>query len=256
VLDVAHQNQCRRITGKNMKTQIPSPVLARLQVMFNSGMTLQEVTEALELEVTEAVQNPPPPQPDQVPELQAEVPDAQPAERVPEPQNPLPDVSSAAAIDALPSEVVDYLFRLVNGVQKLGEQVYGLAGHDKVRNSKSLSKTSQDLIATTQSIAKLVNAVNRYVPSEIVEGSGPKTNLEKWEKPPALPKMSSSPTTAPEQKTGQKVSSSKPKAAKISESRIPRPDREAKGGSRLTVSQAKSKLTSPGPGQQTNPNQK
>ena len=35
-----------------MKTKIPSPVLARIQLMFQSGATLDEVAAALDLDTT------------------------------------------------------------------------------------------------------------------------------------------------------------------------------------------------------------
>jgi len=166
-----------------MKIEIPSPMLVRLQVMFNSGMTLQEVCEALELETVdpapEALQNSMPPQSMAPPEPQVQ-------------ESPAAaDTAIAAKSGSLPTEVIDGLYGLVGAVQELGKDVYTFAGHDKVRKSRSLSKTGQSLVSSTQSIAKLVNAINRYLPANPAEGTGPTAQKERWADPSAPSKTPS-----------------------------------------------------------------
>jgi len=178
-----------------MKIEIPSPVLVRLQIMFNSGMTLQEVTEALELDLIDETSDTVPDQPLAHPietseKIELETQETPPA--VPE-----EGMENAVALgeNTVPAEAVDYLFGLTSAVQDLGGDVYDLAGHAKVRNSKSLSKVSQNLISSMQTVAKLVNAVNRYVPAADFEEMGPTVATDRWVVPSPTEKRSSSPSS-------------------------------------------------------------
>jgi len=219
-----------------MKIEIPSPVLIRLQIMFNSGMTLQEVTEALELDLVDETS-------DAVPELAAVHP-VETSEKIElqtqeTPPAVLEDgVENVVALgeDAVPAEAVDYLFGLTSAVQDLGSDVYALAGHAKVQNSKSLSKISQNLISSMQTVAKLVNAVNRYVPAADSEEMGPAVATERWVVPSPTEQRSSSP----------------PSNADIKSKSLPpipqgvRPGRDPKDERRLKVPQPR-KVTMPAP---------
>ncbi len=240
-----------------MNIQIPSPILARLQVMFNSGMTLQEVTEALELELTDDAHEPASAEGD-IAGSRAEAPEGKPEgkpedgpEIEPEEapvlvQQSPPVVVTPEKAATLPPEVGDYLYGLVKGVQKLGEQVYGLAGHVKVRKSNSLSKTSHNLIASTQSIAKLVNAINRYVPAQVIEGSGPTIDLDQWKRSSSPAKTSTASTGETGKKTTKKSTSSKSEMPILPESKLPEPKAplaadEIKDDGKLKLPQPKSR---------------
>jgi hypothetical protein len=111
--------------------------------MFTSGMTLQEVIKALDLELSEK----------EAREKPAEVSDT--PHQVNEPET---DRSK------MPPEVLDDLFALIRTVQKLGSESYSLAGHEKVRSSESLAEISKKLSLTTQTVAKLVTAISRFAP--------------------------------------------------------------------------------------------
>jgi hypothetical protein len=134
----------------NMTTRIPSLLLARLQVMFTSGMTLKEVTEALDLEIAEEAVKGAAEEKTEEPTSPAEVKETE----VP------PSVDS----EKLPPAVLNHLFALVRAVQKLGADSYALAGHEDVRSSESLAEISKSLGTTTQSVAKLVNVISSFAP--------------------------------------------------------------------------------------------
>ena len=175
-----------------MKIEIPSPVLVRLQVMFNSGMTVQEVTEALELDLIDEISGTDPEQHaiDAIEEVEPEKHEAPPAE-------PEETAENTVTLNEkkFPAEAVDYLFGLTSAVQDLGAGIYALGGHANVRNSRSLSKMSQNLISSMQTVAKLVNAVNRYVPSADVDAMAPAVATDRWVVSPPVEKRKSPPSS-------------------------------------------------------------
>jgi len=177
-----------------MKIEIPSPVLVRLQVMFNSGMTVQEVTEALELDLIDEASGTDPEQHpiDATEEIEPEIQEAPAVDAEGTEENPL-----GLNEKAFPAEAVDYLFGLTSAIQDMGAGVYALAGHANVRNSKSLSNMSQNLISSMQTVAKLVNAVNRYVPSADAEEMGPTVAMDRWVVSPPGEKRESPPSSGP-----------------------------------------------------------
>jgi hypothetical protein len=147
-----------------MKTTISSPILARLQIMFNSGMTLQEVSEALELELVDS-----PPEDNGSPEIRDMV--EAPSEE---------DGAVLVEGNSLTAETVDYFLGLINATQKLGDDVFKVAGHEKVGRSKSLSKSTKSLISSTRSVTKLVNAIASLVPETSDANNGQSVNMDDW----------------------------------------------------------------------------
>ncbi len=171
-----------------MTTKISSLLLARLQVMFTSGMTLQEVTEALDLELAEK----------EVADIEEKTPDIDPAlDTPPEPASeqasePAPEPASepgpSPSVDPtkLPPAVLNHLFALVRAVQKLGGESYSLAGHDAVRKSETLLGISKSISDSTQSVAKIVNVISGFAPELTVDDdktqaadTAPRTQPEK-----------------------------------------------------------------------------
>jgi len=164
-----------------MKTKISSSVLAKLEEMFNSGMTFQDVSEALENEVVTE----PPVGPSTPPLTQPEP--------GPESQNKLSGEGARTepGTDFLPPEMIDFLYGLVSAVQNLGEGVHSLSVHDKVQKSTSLSKVSQNLAASTQSVAELINAINRNLSGRDNDRTLPTIDMNKWLTLPAPVKSAS-----------------------------------------------------------------
>jgi len=158
-----------------MSIKIPSPILARLQVMFNSGMSLHEVSRALELELTDSV-TPQVPDQNRPHPPQRKSPQATAPESVP---RPAPSKAPETVSNSLPQDVVNYLPGLTRAIEKIDKDVHSLSQHVKVKKSKSLSKASQNLIDYTQSLADLVSTINGFVPE--TPGQNSDQNADKTE---------------------------------------------------------------------------
>jgi len=180
-----------------MKTKIPTPVLAQLQEMFHSGMTLQDVTEAFEDETSggrsDARIRPLPLHRDQpLPKIFTD-----------DPINTNETIKSARVTGCdqkmLPSQSLDVFQKLVAAVQKLGEGIYILRGHEKVRNSVSLSKASKSLVSSTQSLAKQINTINGLLPYRDTASSGADINRHDRRVANAPIQASPKPATTPDQ---------------------------------------------------------
>lgn len=118
-----------------MKTKIPSPVLARIQLMFQSGATLEEVTEALGLDTS--WQNEPQPAP------QRSVQDMTPVAVPPPVAQPANDIQMP---------------RLKELSGKLEEHVTDLLKRDDVRDVPTISGSLDAIYQLTSAIGKEIAA--------------------------------------------------------------------------------------------------
>lgn len=186
-----------------MKTKIPSPVLARLQLMFQSGATLSDVTAALDLDTT--WQEPAPSTP----------------------QTTVKDKTPVVAAGPLPSPANDArLPRVSELATQLEAHIAALLEREDVRDlpalAGSLDAIGQHAIAIRKEITTPVSTANTAAPVPTTNRPAQKQKVAAPKKPaappPAMkvpaPKKAAAPKPAPKSAQSLKPTESLPAAAK------------------------------------------